>query len=148
MFLKSQPNNQVFHSNEWDTILNSLLNLLPCDSPFNLYEISQQEKIEYSDFLTNGFANNENTYVEITNYLIYNDLAKLFNFKKIILTDKGRKLVEYGSYKKYAAVLDLKTKAEIRDLWVKKNWFWVEFIKIILSLFMGALLTLGIQKLL
>lgn len=58
MFLKSQPKNQVFHSNELDTILNSLLNLLPYDSPFNLYEISQQEKIEYSDFLTYGFANN------------------------------------------------------------------------------------------
>jgi hypothetical protein len=138
---------EVFHSNEWDTILNSLLNLLPCDSPFNLYEISQQEKIEYSDFLTSGFAKNENTYVEITNYLIYNDFAKLFNFEKIILTDKGKKLVEYRSYKKFMAVFNLKTKAEIRDLWVKKNWFWVEFVKIIVGLFMGILLTLCIQNL-
>lgn len=71
-----------------------------------------------------------------------------FLIKKIILTDKGRKLVEYGSYYQYASVLDLKTKAEIKDLWVKKNWFWFEFIKIMLSLFMGALITLGIQKLL
>lgn len=59
-------------------------------------------------------------------------MAKLFNLKKIILTAKGRKLVEYGSYKKYSAVLDLKTKAKIRGLWVKKmvlGWIYKNQIK-------------------
>lgn len=147
MILKSTQNETIFYSYEWDAILNSLLNFFPTDSPFNLYDISQQVKKEYSDFFTDGFAKNKKTYIDITNCLIYNGFVILIDFHNITLTDKGRQLVEYGSFKKYAQISELRTKSEINDLWVKKNWFWVEFVKIFFGLFMGALMTLAIQKL-
>lgn len=146
MNLKLCQKEIVFYSFEFDAILNSLLNFLPTDSPFNLYEISQKVEKDYSDIFTDGFAKNEKTYIEITNYLIYNGFVKLFDFHNITLTDKGLKLIEYGSFRKYAHISELQTKAEIRDLWVKKNWFWVEFVKISVGIILGALMTLGIQK--
>jgi hypothetical protein len=147
MNLKSNQNEKIFYSYEWDTILNSLLNFLPTDNPFNLYEISQQVGKEYSDFLANGLAKNEKTYIDITNSLIYNGFVKLSDFHNITLTEKGRQLVEYGSFKKYAQIAELRKKAEIRELWIKKNWFWVEFVKICIGIILGAMMTLGIQQL-
>jgi len=144
MFYKSTQKD-VFFSKEWDDILNSLLKFLPSNLPFNLYDISKKEKIHYENLLTDGASNVEQTYIDITNHLIYNDFARLSDFRNIILTDKGRQLLDYSSYKKFAQIERLRQEAEIRDLWVKKNWFWVEFLKVIISVVVGALLTLGIQ---
>lgn len=147
MRLKLKQNETIFYSYEWDTILDSLLNFIPTDSPFNLFDISLQVQREFPDLITDGIAKNKMTYIDISTYLIYNGFAKLFDTHSIILTDKGRELVEFGSFKKYAQIANLRTKAEIRDLWIKKNWFWVEFVKICIGIILGALMTLGIQKL-
>jgi hypothetical protein len=141
-----QKKNELFYSKEWDTILNSLIKYFPFNLPFNLYDISQKENIKYDDLLTDSASNVEQTYVDITNHLIYNDFTRLNDFRNIILTDKGRQLIQNGSYKKFAQIERLRQKAEIRDLWVKRHWFWVEFLKVILSIGVGALLTLGIQN--
>ncbi|RTL56343.1 MAG: hypothetical protein EKK37_17900 [Sphingobacteriales bacterium] len=144
MELKSDID-EYFYSKEWDIILNSLLTFLPPNLSFNLYKISQEVNINYEDIMVDGISKVEKTYTDITNYLIYNDFVKLHHFPNVTFTDKGRRLLECGSYKGFAHAEQLRQKAEKRDLWVKKNWFWVEFLKVIITIIVGALLTLVIQ---
>lgn len=138
---------EIFYSNEWDAILNSLIEYFPLNQEFNLYELSQAANLKYDDFITDGISKNRQTYIGITNHLIYNDFVELKDFEKIILTDRGRQLVEYGSYSKFSKVMNLKKEAEIKDNWVKKNWILADFIKILIGAIIGILSTLIIQHL-
>jgi hypothetical protein len=145
--MNSKSTSYIFNSIELDTILNSLIKFFPINSPFNLYVISQESKIEYEDFIIDGLSNVEQTYIDITNNLIYNDFAMLNDFYNIVLTNKGRELVKYGGYKEFVKNACLKQDAESRGFWIKKNWFWVELLKVVLSVVVGVLLTLGVQYL-
>jgi hypothetical protein len=133
---------ELFYSKEWDDILNALIKYFPINQQFNLYELSQKADLKYEDLITDGVSKTKQTYVHITNHLIYNDFVELMDFQNIILTDKGRQLVEYGNYNKFAKALDNKKVAEMNDLWVKKNWYWVEFVKLLIGAGLGILLTL------
>ena len=138
---------EIFYSKELDDILNSLIKYFPLNQPFNLYTLSQSANLKYEDFMTDGISKTKQTYILITNHLIYNDFVELNDFENIILTDKGRLLVEYGNYAKYAKIMNLKLKAEKKELWVKNNWYWVEFLKLLIGALLGILLTLFAQHL-
>jgi len=138
---------EIFYSKEWDVILNSLIEYFPLNQEFNLYELSQAANLKYDDFITDGISKNIQTYVGITNHLIYNDFVELKDFEKIILTDRGRQLVEYGSYSKFSKVMNFQKEAEIKDNWVKKNWILANIIKILIGAIIGILSTLIIQHL-
>lgn len=135
----------VFHSREYDTILDSMIKYFPLNEPFNLYDISQKANLSYEDFLTDGISKTKQTYIQITNLLIYNGFVELKDFENTILTDKGRQLVDYGNYKAYGDIIKRQLEAKKKDLWVKKNWYWIEFIKIILAALVGIFLTLFVE---
>jgi len=137
----------IFYSKEWDDILNSLIKYFPINDHFNLYDLSQKANLKFEDLITDGASKTKQTYVDITNHLIYNAFVELNDFDNIILTDKGRQLVDYGNYHKFAKTMRLKREAEIKDLWVKKNYFWVEFAKLLVGAILGILLTLISQHL-
>ena len=138
---------EVFCSKEWDDILNSLITYFPLNQQFNLYNLSQTANLNYEDFITDGISKTKQTYILITNHLIYNDFVELKDFENVILTDKGRLLVEYGNYAKFAKIMNLKLDAEKKELWVKKNWYWAEFIKLLIGALLGIILTLIAQHL-
>ncbi len=138
---------EIFYTKEWNEILNSLIKYLPLKIQFNLYELSQKANLTYDDLITDGASRTKQTYVQITNHLIYNDFVELKDFENVILTERGRQLVEFGSYNNFAKMLDLKRKSEIKDLWVKKNYFWIEFVKLLIGAILGILLTLVSQHL-
>ena len=138
---------ELFYSKEWDDILNSLIKYFPINQQFNLYELSQKADLKYKDLITEGISKTNHTYTHIANHLIYNDFAELKGFENIVLTDKGRQLVEYGSYNKYANTMNLKKEAEIKGYWVKKNWILVDSIKLLIGAIIGILLTLISQHL-
>jgi len=138
---------EIFFSKEWNDILNSLIEYFPLNQQFNLYNLSQEVNKEYDDLITDGLSKTKQTYVDITNLLIHNDFVELKDFENIILTDRGRQLVEYGNYSKFAKTMELKKEAEIKGFWVKKNWLWVDFVKLLIGAIIGVFLTLISQHL-
>lgn len=130
---------KVFYSKEWTTILDSLLKFFPYSLAFKLFDIQEKEKLTYSDLLTDGLSNNPDTYKLISDYLVYNDFAKYApsNSNYIILTGKGRDLIQSKTFDKYVEYDNLKRIAEIRDLKIKKHYKLIEFLKMFISFILG-----------
>jgi len=137
---------EIFYSVEWDTIMNSLIEFIPLNEEFNLYELSKKANLKYKDLITDGIANNKQTYVNITNHLIYNGFAQLYSYENIILTDKGRQLIELGSYNEFSKFINLKKESERKGYWITKNTLWIDFIKLLIGFMLGILSTLIFQN--
>lgn len=133
---------KYFYSPEWTTILNSLLDKLPVDDEFNLFDISKELKTEYKNTFTSWFSTSEKTYIDITNGLIANNLARLSSRSAIILTEEGKQLKELGSWIEYQNLLNLKRRATYWRTFRDAKWLQIAFI----GYFLVTLSTLLIER--
>ena len=134
---------KIFYDKGYTDILNSLLKYFPLRLAFKLYDIQEKEKLKYSDSFTDGLTVNPTTYQKISYYLVYNDFARYSESGNdfIMLTDKGRELIDSGSYEKFVELEKLKRKATITDLKTKKYFYVIEFFKIIIPFALGLLVS-------
>ena len=136
---------KVFYFKELTEILNLLIPIIPENNDFVLYEIAKQNSIRHADLFTDGLINVEQTFINISNGLIVNNLARLVNDSKIQLTDQGKVLKKRKTWENYVDFIELQDKAEIAGLKAKAYWIKTEAIKTIVIVIITSILTIIIQ---
>lgn len=129
--------NKLYLTEEYESILDSYIFKIPLYTQFNLLEIGSITNPKFSDIITEGLTYNDQTFYFLTNFLIQNGFAEICGIQNIILTERGRTLVKLGSFRKYLNYLELIETGNKRTLWKKKNWLFIEILKILIPLIAG-----------
>lgn len=138
---------KYFYSPEWTTILDSLLDKLPVDDEFNLFDITKELEIKYKNTYTSWFSTSEKTYIDITNGLIANNLARLSSRSTVILTEEGKHLKELGSWLKYQNRLNLEKQATYWKTFRDAKWLQIAIIGYFLITIASLIINRGFEEL-
>lgn len=111
----------IFYFPEWTDILNGLLKDIPEKEPFDLFELSKENKPIIKSEMDFIFESEE-TYRNLSKVLIATNLADRINEKQIKLTEEGQLLKKSGSWSKYQKRLRLQDIAVYKRLYRDANW--------------------------
>ncbi|WP_118972467.1 hypothetical protein [Taibaiella koreensis] len=144
--LLKREKDPVLYDHKIIPILNALIPFLDIGQVNDLYEKGKAFQIEYGfkDVDTDSYAREESTYRDIASLLFDVGLVQVGNPSYIIVPNhEARKLKQLKSYEKLIKYLDNRFKTEQAELWQKRNWWWIDFLKLIIAAILGASLTLG-----
>jgi len=136
---------EYFYFPEWTIILDTLLKTIPEKEPFDLFELSKENKpkIKYEM----GFIfESEQTYKELSTVLVNIKLADRVNDKQIKLTDEGQLLKKSGSWSDYQKRLRLQDLASYQRLYRDANWLPLTILGFIITTVVSVLISVWLEK--
>jgi hypothetical protein len=138
----------IFYFPELTMLLDSLLKDIPEKDPFDLFEISLENKPIIKSEVDFLFENKE-TYTNLSKILIANNFAERVDENLIKLTEEGRFLKNDGSWSRYQKRQRLQGRASYWKLYRDANWlpltiggfFITTIVSVVLSTIIGRIET-------